>query len=630
MTAVTVGVVTGTNSASPYNFFVRLYQENNQPTYMVQIDDIVKVTFSYKPYGQMVYYGIVTEINTRWDFGLASGYEEEIALKGLLPAFPIYIATVTTTRMFKAEKGKLLQDAPQVPPPPGTEVMIAQGEEIDIALGFDDLIRQNMAVPIGTFKNGRPAYADVRYILGENGAHINISGQSGVASKTSYATFLVKSFLDTGKRLKEQNELMGYLSRSRFIIFNVKGESLFFLDKWSRDWKNLEEEEQGKHWKKMYEAMGIEPKPFEKVVFYAPRRSKKNMAPWSNKRYDSIFSYGWDCIDIFKMGLFELMFDPEELEINQNLQLAVTTVQELFYERLEKAVKMAIEFCHRNSCLPSTTDDEIILRTAIANGFDIVAQAQLPEGIDDLITRMLSKEYDKEFSDKIDQELRGKSTVMAMVRRLKSIKNIGMDLVWIPTSFLSAKVGVNEEHRINWDHPGQITVIDISKLRPRIQSFVVGAVLIEVMRSREERTDQDPVFIFLDELNKYAPRHGGGPLGNLFRDIAERGRSFRVIMIGAEQTASEVDYRIITQSSTTIVGRQKGAELEKPEYSHLTNEQKERAALLQQGEVIVDQPFMRIPITVSFPLPTWCTREDGYYILSEKEIKQIEDRLFGR
>lgn len=627
---MTIGVVTGTNSSSPYNFSVRLHQENNRPLHMVQIDDVVKVVFSYRPYGEMVYYGIVTDVNAQWDFGLTSGYEEEIALKGLLPAYPAYTATVTTTRMLKIENNKLLPEAPQVPPPPGTEVVLAEGEEIDIALGFDDLIKQKMAVPIGTFKNGRPAYADVRYILGENGAHINISGQSGVASKTSYATFLIKSFLDTGRKLKEHNELMGYLSRSRFIIFNVKGEGLLFLDKWSKDWKNLEKEEQGKHWKKMYESMGIEPKPFEKVVFYAPRRSKKNMAPWSNKRYDNIFSYGWDCIDIFKMGLFELMFDPEELELNQNLQLAVTTVQEFFYERLERAIEIANEFCSKNSCLPSTTDEEIILRTAIANGFDVVAQAQLPEGIDDLIKRMFSKESDKEFSDKIEQELRGKSTVMAMVRRLKSIKNIGMDLVWIPTSFLSAKTGVNQDHRINWDHPGQITVVDISKLRPRIQSFVVGAVLIEVMRSREEKTDQDPVFIFLDELNKYAPRHGGGPLGNLFRDIAERGRSFRVIMIGAEQTASEVDYRIITQSSTTVVGRQKGAELEKPEYAHLTSEQKERAALLQQGEVIVDQPFMRIPITVSFPLPAWCTREDGYYTLDEDKTKQIEDKLYGR
>ncbi|ABV33938.1 MULTISPECIES: ATP-binding protein [Pseudothermotoga] len=622
---MTVGVVTGINNSTPYRFFVRLYQSQNQPTHMVQIDDVVKVVFSYKPYGEIVYYGIVTEINAKWDFGPNSGYEEEIALKGLSPAFVFYTATITTTRMLRKERGKLISDAPQVPPPPGTEVFMASEEEIDIAFGFDELIKQRMAVPIGVFKNGRPAYADIRYILGENGAHINISGQSGVASKTSYATFLVKSFLDTGRRLREDNELMGYLSRSRFVIFNVKGEGLLFLDKWSKDWRNSQQDESGKEWVKMYEAMKIKPQPFETVKFYAPRKSKKTLTPWSNKRYDGVFAYGWDSIDIFKMGLFELMFDPEELESNQNLQLAVTTVQEFFYERLEEAIRMAIKFCKANNCITSSNSDEVILRTAISNGFDIVTQAKIPEGIDNLI-EMFSK--DEELSKKIEEELRGKATISAMIRRLKSIKNIGMDLIWAETNFLSDELGLKDQHRIDWDKPGQVTVIDISKLRPRIQSFVVGAVLVEIMRSREEKTDQDPVFIFLDELNKYAPRHGGGPLGNIFRDIAERGRSFRVILIGAEQTASEVDYRIITQSSTTVVGRQKGAELEKPEYSHLTTEQKQRASLLQQGEVIVDQPFMRIPITVRFPLPAWCTREDGFYELDKEKLEQIEKKLF--
>ncbi|MCD6550706.1 MAG: ATP-binding protein, partial [Thermotoga sp.] len=108
-------------------------------------------------------------------------------------------------------------------------------------------------------------------------------------------------------------------------------------------------------------------------------------------------------------------------------------------------------------------------------------------------------------------------------------------------------------------------------------------------------------------------------LANIFRDVAERGRSFRVILIGAEQTASEVDYRVITQAATVVVGRQKGAELLKPEYSHLTDHYKRKAALLKQGEVIVDQPFLNLPLTVKFPLPAWCTREDGYVMETEDE-----------
>lgn len=365
----------------------------------------------------------------------------------------------------------------------------------------------------------------------------------------------------------------------------------------------------------------MEAEPFKKVAFFAPKKATKD-EPWVNKRSQGVQVYGWDIVDIMKLGLFELFFDQEELEENQNLQLAVMSVQEVLQSRFEDAILEAKKFCERNH-IKIPNDPELIIRTAIANGFDVSTMARLPDGLDELI-EMFDK--DDDFKTKIMQEVQGKATIASLVRRLKAAKAVGFDLLWVRTSFL--KFDVSTSRRIDWDKPGQVTVIDISKLRTRPQSFVVGAVLLEVMRSREEKTNQDPVFIFLDELNKYAPRFGGGPLSSIFRDIAERGRSFRVILIGAEQTASEVDYRIITQSSTTVIGRQKGAELAKPEYSHLTDEQKARAALLQQGEVIVDQPFMRIPITVRFPLPAWCTREDDAYVMSEQERRALEERVY--
>ncbi len=49
-------------------------------------------------------------------------------------------------------------------------------------------------------------------------------------------------------------------------------------------------------------------------------------------------------------------------------------------------------------------------------------------------------------------------------------------------------------------------------------------------------------------------------------DIAERGRSLGVILIGAEQTASEVERRIVANSAIRIVGRLDPAEALRPEY----------------------------------------------------------------
>ena len=41
-------------------------------------------------------------------------------------------------------------------------------------------------------------------------------------------------------------------------------------------------------------------------------------------------------------------------------------------------------------------------------------------------------------------------------------------------------------------------------------------------------------FVVLDELNKYAPREGRGPIKEVLLDIAERGRSLGVVLIGAQ------------------------------------------------------------------------------------------------
>ena len=59
----------------------------------------------------------------------------------------------------------------------------------------------------------------------------------------------------------------------------------------------------------------------------------------------------------------------------------------------------------------------------------------------------------------------------------------------------------------------------------------------------------------LDELNKYAPREGRSPIKEVLLDIAERGRSLGVVLIGAQQTASEIERRVTANASFRVVGR---------------------------------------------------------------------------
>ncbi|WP_197511307.1 exonuclease subunit SbcD [Tessaracoccus coleopterorum] len=113
----------------------------------------------------------------------------------------------------------------------------------------------------------------------------------------------------------------------------------------------------------------------------------------------------------------------------------------------------------------------------------------------------------------------------------------------------------------------------------------------------------------LDELNKHAPREGNSPIKEVLLDIAERGRSLGIILIGAQQTASEVERRIVSNSSIRIVGRLDPAEAGRPEYGFLPASQRQRATLAKPGAMFVSQPELPVPLAVEFPFPAWATRE---------------------
>ena len=93
------------------------------------------------------------------------------------------------------------------------------------------------------------------------------------------------------------------------------------------------------------------------------------------------------------------------------------------------------------------------------------------------------------------------------------------------------------------------------------------------------RSQSDELLVVvLDELNKYAPREGTSPIKEVLLDVAERGRSLGVILIGAQQTASEVERRIIANSSIRVVGRLDSAEAAREEYGFLPGVQIGRAS----------------------------------------------------
>jgi DNA helicase HerA-like ATPase len=164
------------------------------------------------------------------------------------------------------------------------------------------------------------------------------------------------------------------------------------------------------------------------------------------------------------------------------------------------------------------------------------------------------------------------------------------------------------EHRIDLRH-SQVTVVDLAKLHERAQRFVVGVVLKRMFEDKEQRGTREPlVFVVLDELNKYAPREGWSPIKEILLDIAERGRSLGIVLIGAQQTASEVERRVVANSAFRIVGRLDAAEAAREEYGFLPAAARQRAAILKPGTMIVQQPEIPIPLLIRFPFPAWATR----------------------
>ena len=110
-------------------------------------------------------------------------------------------------------------------------------------------------------------------------------------------------------------------------------------------------------------------------------------------------------------------------------------------------------------------------------------------------------------------------------------------------------------------------------------------------------------FVVLDELNKYAPRDGSSPIKEILLDVAERGRSLGIILIGAQQTASEVERRIVANSAIRVVGRLDAAEAGRGEYGFLPAVQRQRATILKPGTMIVTQPELPDAARRRVPVP---------------------------
>ena len=538
----------------------------NEDSYL-QLDDLVVLETDVPGAGTVRTYGVVTESQGIYEGATFESDTFRIAQEGILPAAKVRSATVSVTRV---------DPELWVAPDPGGEVYRAAGAERDRALYKDEMGRP---LPIGIGRDQEPVFVDLDFFDGRKGGHMSISGISGVATKTSYALFFIRM-------LTTHPQIVGAAAANlRVLVFNVKGEDLLWLDHPNR----FLDDEATEAWNRL----GIPPEPFRSVRFWAPPRrySGDVVIPDTGGRMNKVDAFAWTPREFIDEGLLAFLFTDASDYRNQ-----ISFIEERVRSQLRRwAVDVAGEpgavvlrappsGGHPGALVVGPERGERVIRTL----------PDLVDALDEYLDPPDGGEPDIAWSGRTQS-----GTIAAFMRRLHAA-----------SLRLGHLIRAGESHRVDRS-AAQVTVISVQTLHDLGQRFVVGAMLEETFREKERSGGRLPLsVILLDELNKYAPREGQSPLKEMLIDIAQRGRSLGVLLVGAQQTASRVASEVLENAALRVVGRLDAAEGERSEYGWMLPSTRARARLLKPGTMVLSQPAIPVPLVLTFPFPAWATRQE--------------------
>jgi len=542
-----VGLVVGTVAATPLQFSVAI-----SPEQYLQLDDVVVTQRSLPGQPPVQVSGVVTNVEAVHE-GARFASDVFLIQQGALPAEVAEVAQVMVTRV---------EPEVYVPPIPGALVMRATGQQRDAALYFDEMGYQK--VPVGFGRDGQPVYLNFEFVDGTRGAHVSISGVSGIATKTSFALFLLHAILGCGVLGAEAHN-------TKMLVFSVKGEDLLFLD-----YANARISPDDR---KKYGALGLEASPFPNVrVFAPPRPGDPAGTPDVAARDKAVSPFYWTLEEFCRDELLPFVFADAEDERAQYTMLIGQVAARLRRDAIKAG------------------DDGAVKISGVDPANDKVIRS-----FGDLVTLLEAELGDDATRSQWVAGSAVTGSINALLRRLRSaVKPL--------TPIIRGDLAHRGERSITTSR-AQVTVVDLHNLPDRAQRFVVGVTLRgEFARKERQGTSRPLMFVVLDELNKYAPREGDSPIKQILLDVAERGRSLGVILIGAQQTASEVERRILANCAIRVAGRLDAAEAERPEYGYLPPAQRARAMLAKPGTMFIAQPDIPVPLAVDFPFPAWATR----------------------
>ncbi len=463
-----------------------------------------------------------------------------------------------------------------IPLQSNAKVMLATAEEINYALGLNDIRNPLVCGYLEMYEGTRgcekvtlPVNLNSKFIIGPEGAHLNISGISGLASKTSYAMFLLKAIQESYMKKNSKNEEEDSVA---FVLFNVKGKDLLAIDQINDFADERNPEAVRKDTFSKYEKLGLSPEPFKNVHYYYP-------------------------YSIPKTRHWNTYMTPEEVEDNIKKKKAKK------FKYIYKYDKDNLDLMFANIDDSTQTMEAII--SYIMSGQGEFNQVNDWQGFLEAVKKKCSTENagkDKEipvaswrkFYRIINKSITDNKIFARDIREDEGETRIGDALKYIKK---------NEVH-----------VIDIAKLSEDKQAYVFGDAIrtiydLQLGQYAGEEGVNPPsrIVIFIDELNKYASKETpkNSPILRQVLDVAERGRSLGVVLFAAEQFRSAIHDRVTGNCSTHAYGRTNSIEVTKSDYKSIPSVYKTMMTRLKQGEYIIQNPVFRSLLNIKFPKPIY-------------------------
>jgi DNA helicase HerA-like ATPase len=542
----------------------------------VGIGTIVRVDGSHPVDGQIPHiYGIVVEGFSYTD--LQSPMHDVLGHDGSPANAGFSVTERSEIRLYTAAVLRQIPEEPLQPVPMG-EVFLAAEEDVAAALRMDAYLKEgaHTGIPIGVYRAGATdsvIWLDADFLLGPEAAHLNISGMSGLATKTSAVEWLLASVF------KHFPESKGSIAA---VCFNVKGPDLLYLDQPAT---RLEDSDRA-----LYNKMQVAAEPFGNVQYFAPYTAKGftlNTLRSNESLSGNIKPLTWGLREVLQYA--EVLLNKDDLDAKADA---------------------LIDFISERVVNQTMQKDHILSRDHTVESF-----ADLEGWFSDLLRGLERANNDSWRTHHI-------ATIRKVRNRLSNISTRCAGLVTDSGHVSDLPFGSFEDRAVY--------VVDVASLEEDAQDLIFARI-VSKLREHLERRDLGVkhLIVFVDELNKYAPNDGQDTyVRKMLLDIAERGRYLGLVLFSAQQFRSQVHRRVVGNSGTALYGRMDGDELATPGYAVLSPATRTKLATLEKGQLMVRHPHFTQPIFVRFPRPAVLSGRDGAERFPQATDITIEAALY--